>query len=155
MALVVTLIIVGLLLVLVEFIFIPGTTVVGFLGFAVQLVGIYLAYDYYGSRTGHMVLASVILVSGLGLWIAVKLKLWKKFSLKEEISGKVKPANSEAIKEGMEGLTVSALRPSGDAIINDKTVEVSTYGSFIDSRMKVKVTKVTSDNKIIVEQINI
>ena len=50
---VLTLLVVGLVLVIIELIFIPGTTVVGILGFIFSLVGVYLGFSYFGNQTGR------------------------------------------------------------------------------------------------------
>jgi membrane-bound ClpP family serine protease len=54
---------------------------------------------------------------------------------------------------GMEGQTVSALRPIGKAELNNQTVEVKTNGDYLDSGSRIRIIKIIS-NQIIVESIN-
>ncbi len=53
---VIGLIILGIGLVVIEVVFVPGTTVVGIAGFICTGFGIYLGYDYFGNVTGSILL---------------------------------------------------------------------------------------------------
>ena len=46
------LVFIGFILVLLEILFVPGTTVVGILGFIATLGGIYLSFEYFSTTTG-------------------------------------------------------------------------------------------------------
>ena len=150
---VVVLIGLGLGLILVEFVWIPGTTVVGFVGFFMSLAGVYLGYRYFGTTTGHCVLGGVTVFVGLSLWIAIKTKAWKRFALSKQITGRVKLVGQEYLQFGQEGTTTSALRPSGHVEFNDKVFEVSTLGGFIDAGSKVTIVKLDR-NQILVDKVN-
>ncbi|GAB3825889.1 hypothetical protein GCM10028895_36040 [Pontibacter rugosus] len=56
---------VGLLLVIVELIFVPGTTVVGILGFILTGIGIWIGYAALGTNIGHIILATTVVVGEL------------------------------------------------------------------------------------------
>ena len=108
---VISLILIGIALVVVEIIFVPGTTFVGIVGFCMVLAGIIASFSFFDE--GEL----------------------------------------NALKSGEEGITVSALRPSGKADIQGKLYEVTTLGNFVSSGSRIKIVRISS-NQIIVEPIN-
>jgi membrane-bound ClpP family serine protease len=78
--------------------------------------------------------------------------VWGRFSLKTASQGKVNEGELEGLTIGLEGLAISALRPSGKAEIDSKTYEVKTLGAFVDAGTKLRIIKVNT-NQIIVEPI--
>ena len=146
---VISLLVLGLGLILLEFILIPGTTVIGFIGFAMALFGVYFGYDYFGTATGTYLLIGSTLVTGVGLYIAIKKKAWKRFSLEDEVTGKVNLTNT-SLSVGDTGKTISVLRPSGEVLFGHQSVEVSTLGGFVDPNTEVKIISI-DHNKIFVE----
>lgn len=150
---VISLILIGITLIVIEIIFIPGTTVVGIVGFIVMLVGIVVSFSYFGQSTGWLVLGGAAVTTGLLVFLSLRSNAWERFSLKTTIKSKVNEGFLSNLKVGEEGITVSALRPSGKADINGKLYEVTTLGNFVDSGTRVKIARV-SLNQIIVEPIN-
>lgn len=144
-------VIVGILLILVEIIFIPGTTFVGIIGTLIAAIGIFLCYKYLDSSTATWIFTGTVSISLFTIWLSFKLKLWDRFSLKKSLNEKVLTQQEQYnITVGALGRTVSALRPMGTVEINDERVEASTLGQFIDSGQQVKVIQIER-NKIIVE----
>lgn len=150
---VVSLILFGLALIIAEIIFVPGTTVVGILGFIFLIIGIALSFSYFGAETGWTTVGVTAVASGLIIYYAFKSNVWGRFSLRSSIDSKVNEGETLAVTVGMEGNTVSALRPIGKATLGDKLYEVKTLGEYLDSGHKVRVIQVIS-NQIIVEPIN-
>lgn len=138
---VLALIIFGVGLMLMEFIFIPGTTVVGFVGLACAALGIYWAYEKFGVIAGTSVLSVSMLVTLGGLYYGLKSGMWEKLSLKNKITSKVNEDQLLPIV-GEEGKTISALRPSGTGEFNDQLYEVLTFGGLVDAGKKIRVIKV-------------
>ncbi len=150
---VIGLILFGLLLVILEIIFVPGTTFVGILGLLFQIGGIYLSYDYFGTSTGNITLAVSFVVS-LGVTITtLKYGMWSKLSLKEEHTAKVNEGQNDDLKVGDKGITLSSLRPIGKALFADKEYEVRTDGDFLYDNVEIIIKKIV-ENKIIVEPLN-
>lgn len=149
---VVGLIILGILLLLLEIIFVPGTTVVGIGGFILLGIGIYLAYSSISTIAGHTSLASSILVVFLALVVLLKGQTWKRVALDDQLQGKGVEALDSSLEIGVEGKTISRLNPVGKAVFNDSIVEVSTTGEFVDEEEKVTITKIEG-NKIRVKPI--
>ena len=136
-SLVVSLVGIGLFLILIELFLIPGTTVVGFIGFFASLVGIYFGYRYFGVAIGTGIAIGSIMVAAFGFHWAIKIGAWKLFSLKENVEGSTTNID-ENLSIGDLGVTTSALRPSGEALFGNDTSEVTSYGEFIESETPIK-----------------
>lgn len=147
---VISLILFGLVLLVVEIIFIPGTTIVGLIGFVIMAVGVGLSFNYFGSTAGWSTFAGAAVTSGLVLYYSFKSNVWGRFALKSTSLGKVNEGEAEELSPGLEGVTVSALRPVGKAELANRTYEVKTIGSFVEVGTKVRIIKILS-NQIIVE----
>lgn len=150
---VLSLIVVGLALVIAEIIFVPGTTLVGLVGFALMAVGVGLGFRYFGGSTGWTITGITAVASGVILVYAFKANVWGRFSLKSTIDSKVNEGELEGIIAGTEGLTLSALRPVGKAEIKSRTVEVRTLGTYLEAGTRIRVSQVNL-NQIIVEPIS-
>lgn len=146
------LIVIGLILVMVEIIFIPGTTVVGVIGVIVTIVGVALGYREYGSTTGHLIFASASAALGLMIYYGFRSNTWNKFALKNTIDSKNNEGLLESFRVGEEGVCVSALRPVGKAEFGTRVVEVASEGEYVDASTRVRIKEVSAAG-IIVEQI--
>ncbi len=144
---VIGLILFGLALIIAEVLFVPGTTIVGIAGFAFEIGGIYLAYDYFDAGTGNFVLGITFILSVTTLIVTFKTGMWQKLALKEENKGKVNEGSTANLKVGDKGKTISALRPIGKALFNDKEFEVRTNGEFLYDNLEIEIFKL--DNNII------
>jgi membrane-bound ClpP family serine protease len=114
----------GLILIIAEVIFVPGTTVVGIGGFLSMGYGIYQAYEIYGNTLGTLTLFGSLLVSIFLFYLSFKNRSWERFSLKNTMQGKVNQDYQFPLHEGDRGLTISSLKPIGNAIFQDKEIEV-------------------------------
>lgn len=150
---IVLLVIIGLVLIYVELLFVPGTTVVGVVGFALTCVGIYLTYEKHGNAAGNYVLIGSFVLSVGAIYYSFKSKAWERFSLKDTNKGKFNEGYSLGLEVGMEGVATSDLKPVGNAEFGDKTYEVVSMGSHIDSGSTIKIIKILG-NRITVELIN-
>jgi membrane-bound ClpP family serine protease len=146
---VVSLVSLGLVLVVVEILFVPGTTVVGIAGIIFTLAGVGMSYHYYGSTVGTLTfVGSAVAGAGLFIW-SLKAKSWRRFSLLSSIDSKVNEGALQEVKVGMSGKAVSALRPMGKAEIGSQVYEVKTLGAFAETGTPVRVVKVESNNIIV------
>ncbi len=146
------LILAGLLLIIVEIVFIPGTTVVGLLGLIFTIVGIVFSYSYFGSETGFYVLLGTSLVTAGTLYLSFRKGAWKKFSHQSTIDSKVNEGMADHLNAGEEGISISALRPMGSAEFHGKIFEVKTNGEFVNNGIKLRIVKIQA-NYILVEPI--
>ena len=149
---VISLLVFGLILVVAEVIFVPGTTVVGVIGFCFLMVGVGLSFKYFGSEVGWVILGSASVACGGLLYFSFTTDAWKRFSLKSAINSKVNEGDLDQLMVGMEGRAISALRPIGKAELNNQIVEVKTNGEYLDSGSRVRIIKIVS-NQIIIEPI--
>jgi membrane-bound ClpP family serine protease len=147
---IVLLIIVGFLLLMIEFFVIPGITIAGIGALILIGGGIICGYYFHPVSTGNY----IFLGSGLSMIVlfivALKGKTWRRFGLKTEIEGKVGVLEEGSIKVGDTGETVSKLSPIGKAMINDGLYEVRSEGSYLDAHKEIKVIRIDG-NKVYVK----
>ena len=149
MILIIGLIVLGIILLILEILVLPGL-VAGIIGGLMILASVIWMYQDYGTTAGHITAVSSFLVTVIAIWWSLKSKAWNRFGLKDQLDGKVNEVSVLGISEGDEGRTLSALRPSGTVLIGDKKIEGQTTGEFLDVGSKVVVTKVFP-NKVIVK----
>ena len=148
-----SLLLIGLALIIVELVFIPGTTVVGILGLVFAIVGIVISYSHFGSNIGFYILLGSIATTAAAIFYAFRAGAWKRFAHKSSSDSKVNEGIMTAVQIGDQGVTLSTLRPMGKAEFNNKTFEVKTSGNYIDRGEKVKITHIES-HQIVVEPLN-
>lgn len=152
-SIVILLVLAGLILVVVEVIFIPGTTLVGVAGFICMIVGIILSFRYFGAETGWLTLGGSTAASGVFIYLAFRTNVWKRFALRSSIDSRVNEVEQSNFVVGLEGLALSALRPVGKGEFGGNVSEVRTSGEYIDAGESIRIIKVSS-NQILVEKIN-
>lgn len=150
---IILLIVVGLFLLVLEIIAIPGTTIAGIFGLALYGFAIYSAYDVYGATAGHITLFSSLFFGVLMFIYFLRSKAWNRFKLKTEIESKVNVIDETKITLGSTGKTLSRLAPSGKAIFGDEVAEVHAQNELIDPETEVKVVKIEG-YKITVKRVN-
>lgn len=150
---IILLVLVGLILIYLELIFVPGTTILGLMGLALTGIGVYMAYERHGTTAGSLVLVSSLFVTVVALVYSFRSGAWQKFSLKQKNEAKFNEDLTEGLQIEMRGVAVSDLKPIGKAEFGNKAYEVTSHGHLIESGTEVKIIKL-SGNKIIVESIN-
>lgn len=147
---IILLIFLGLLLLLIEFVIIPGVTVAGIGGFLLLGASVYMAFTKYGTGAGFLTLAFVLVASPLLIYFLFKSKMGKKMVLESLVDGKVDSFDTENIRVGDTGKTIGRLAPSGKVRVNNEVVEAQSTGGYIDHNTDIRVLKILT-NKIIVE----
>jgi len=150
---IILLIFLGLLLLLIEFAVIPGITIAGIGGFVLLGLSVYIAFVQYGTVTGFITLAVVLIAAPMMIYYFFKSKTGKKMLLETQITGKVETFLHENIHPGDSGKTLGRLNPMGKIKINGETIEAKSNGLFIDPGTEIIVVKVLS-NSVIVEPKN-
>ena len=145
------LVFIGLVLLLVELIFLPGTTLIGILGFLVLAGGVWLGYEKMGVANGHIILSIALILSVAIVIFSFKADVWSKFALKDVNHSRVNENVKPQLQEGNTGRTLSALRPSGTAMFQDQHYEVHTNGEFLNAGTPVIITRI-NHHKVIVKQ---
>jgi membrane-bound ClpP family serine protease len=150
--LIASLIVLGLIFLLIEIFFIPGTTAVGLVGSIMMIIGIVVTYRYFGQTVGFYVLSATVLVSGVSLYLSFKTNVWKRFALKNTMAGGVNEKVYDKLKVGEEGVTVSVVKPIGNAEFSGAIVEVKSLGDYVENGTRVKIIAIDK-NEITVEAI--
>jgi len=149
------LLVVGIILIILEF-FMPGG-ILGLLGIGAVLGSLFMS----GYDLGHMALSVsiafiVAIVAAVYLYrrIGMDKGIFRNIILRDQTStelGYVSRMNRLELI-GMEGETITPLRPAGTGVFEDEQLDIVSEGSFIDSGKKVKVTKVEG-MRIVVREI--
>jgi membrane-bound ClpP family serine protease len=150
--LLISLLITGLALIVVEILFVPGTTLVGLIGFAFAVTAIFGSYEYFGPKVGHYFLSASLITFILVVYFALRTDIWLRFANKQAIHTKVNEGMLEALEVGMQGKTLSALRPIGKAEFSNRVVEVTSSGH-VEEGKEVKIVQV-KESRIFVEPLN-
>ncbi len=151
---IIILILVGILMMILEIIVIPGSGVAGIIGFVLMASGVWLAYTKQGLMDGHITLGVTIAVNVIGLIIILRSKTWKKAMLSTVNIGKVNTINADEVKVGDVGTTISRCAPMGKVKFDNIFYEVSTLSEFIDEGQKVEIIRI-SGNKIYIKKIKL
>jgi membrane-bound ClpP family serine protease len=142
-----TLLVIGLIRLLVEILFIPGTTVVGIFGFLVSLAGLAFAFLNFDYSIAIGITGVTLVINFAAGWYGFSSGIWKKFSLKSTQSGGAFDGRTDGLEVGMKGLAVSDIKPYGKASFNEIWVEVKSESGFIEVNTPVTITKI-ENNKI-------
>ena len=156
---------VGVLLLLVEVLLIPGFGLAGLSGIGILLWGLYelLLPDVpVGHEIHSMVLTgfTIGIIGGIiGFILLFKLmtktEFWQKLTspnVQEKEKGYSSSIGLEDLT-GEEGVTDTDLRPSGWVNVGDQRIFVVTEGSYINKNEKVKILSVDG-NRVVVRKIN-
>lgn len=149
---IIILVFLGLLLLLIEFAVVPGITIAGIGGGIMLIASVYLAFVKHGTLAGIITLIFVVIAAPAIIIYFFKSKPGKKMMLQAEIDAKVETFDTDKIKPGDTGKTISRLAPMGKVKINGETVEAQSTGELIDNNQDITVVKVYP-GKIIVEPI--
>lgn len=136
-ALIIILLILGVLLLTLEIVALPGG-VAGFFGMVLIGVGVWQSFNHFGNRIGTIILLCAIVLCVLLLILFMKTKTWQRFSLNEESASKVNQLEP-IVKAGTRGVTISRLAPTGKALINGEQMEVHAVNKFIDPDHPIEV----------------
>ncbi len=149
LTLIILFILIGLILIWLEFFIAPGITVAGIGGAVLMLGGVYLAYSHLGRPTGHIVLLSSLVALVLMLLLSFRGKTWQKTALETNIDAVVEGIDPSKIKAGDTGRTISRLSPMGKVLVNSEIVEAKSKLGFIGENQDVKIIEVFSTNVLV------
>lgn len=147
--LIIALILIGLVLVILEIFFVPGTTVVGIAGVILAGVGIYLAYQHFGNETGWYFLLGTLGATAVALYFSFRTKAWARFANKSAVAGRVNEDVSIAVQIGDEGVAVSTLKPYGKAQFGDEVYEVKSLGDYVNVGTRLEVIQLQGSQIIV------
>ncbi|WP_251623224.1 hypothetical protein [Odoribacter lunatus] len=139
----------GFTMIILEFLVIPGTGLVGVLGLLCLGASVYVGYRFLGVPTGHFIVLGIVAGGGVLTWYVLRMKTWEKLSLNSQIDSKVDGISPE-IQVGDTGVTVGRLAPMGKVRIGADVVEAMSESGYIDTNREIEVVKIHTD-KIIVK----
>ncbi len=151
-AVIIILILVGLILLALEIMVIPGVGITGILGFLFMTEGVWLAYSREGSTAGNITLIITVLVSASSMVVMLRSKTWKNAQLKTSVSGKVRTLDDLNLKVGMQGKTTSRCAPIGKAVFGNSHVEVDSGTDYLKTGTPVEIVRIYR-NKIFIKYI--
>ena len=141
----------GVILMLVEVLFVPGTTLVGVLGILVTGVGVYYGFISFETGTAVTILGLAVLVNVLVIVYGFRSGVWNKFSLKDTITSRSFDDRLAGLEVGQKGRTVSDFRPYGKVEIADRIYEAKSEVGFLSTGTEVYIEKL-EDNRIIINK---
>ena len=150
---IISLTLIGLVLIYLELVFVPGTTILGVFGLVLTVIGICIAFEKYGASTGYWVLSASFLLSLVALVYSFKSNSWDSFALKQQNKTSVNQDYAEGLNPQQRGTAISDLKPVGKAAFDDKAYEVTTFGNLIEAGEEVEIIRIDK-NKIIVNIIS-
>ena len=149
----------GILLLFVEIILLPGFGAAGVPGILLIALGVGLVWLSSGWETALMYAGGVVIVTIpiaiLGLWLAPRTKFGKSFILEaaeKSADGFQAPSQNLVNLVGKTGQAITPLRPAGAALIDGQRVDVVTGGEFIETDAEVEVI-VVEGNRVVVRRL--
>lgn len=150
---IVLLIFIGIILLWVEFLVVPGITVAGIGGVLLIVTGIFLSYRLHGIAAGNYVLLGSSVFMFVSVYFSLKSRTWKRTMLESKLEGRVNTFDISIVKPGDTGTTVTRLGPMGRVEINGVFYEAKSVENIINAETDITVVKVLSD-KLIVKPTN-
>jgi membrane-bound ClpP family serine protease len=132
----------GLLFVVLELIFVPGTTIVGIIGVILTITGIFFAFQDFGTSAGLLATGITLVANVVALIIALRSGTWEKMGLKGINTSRVNDSIIYDLQEGDIGKAISAMRPSGTVEFKDQLLEASTFGEYVKAGQKVRIKEI-------------
>lgn len=136
---IILLILLGVLFLVAELLLLPGISVGTILSLVCYGSAVYLAFDGYGTLTGAITIAVVLLLSLITTLVSLRAKTWQRLSLKQEIDSSSMQLPEKEISVGARGISISRLSPMGKVEIDGKSYEAKSADVFIDQKQPVEV----------------
>lgn len=146
------LIAIGLLVILAEIFFVPGSTVIGIVGILLVIAGVVGAFYSLGRTGGFVVFGITLLLVAILGYLGFKSNTWQLLAVKTSIDSKA-PAEATGFNIGDKGKTITRCAPIGKAEFeNGRIEEVYSFGDLIHENTPIVIYKI-QDKKIIVKPI--
>lgn len=153
MVIIISLILLGILMLLIEMLLTPGVGVAGILGLCSFAGSCWYAWTEMGQDTGLTVLAIIVVLLVIETVWMLRSKTWKKLELGTVIDAKVNQ-EGELLQVGMTGRTATRLAPKGTARFGETSCEVHSDGNaMLSPDTDVRICRI-EDNTIYVTPLN-
>ena len=144
---------VGILVIIAEII-IPSGGILGILAAGVFGYSLYLVFSQVSATAGMMFVLADLAIIPVLVYFGIRVLAKSPVTLRVRLSKRDGVTSQDAAQNallGMEGRTVTDLRPSGMAIIDRQRVDVVTRGEYLEKETDIVVTTVRG-NQIVVKQ---
>lgn len=146
----------GIVLLAIEIFVIPGFGITGILGILGIAVGIFMSFGINNIAQATLVVfvslvSDIILIIILARFILKSKGFKNKIALETDTAGYHSSVSYDDLL-GLEGITDTFFRPSGNIIIDGKKYDAITEGEFINKGTKIKVILVEG-NKIVIKEV--
>ena len=146
------LILVGILLMVIEFLLVPGIGIAGFLSFLSLGFACWYTFANIGYYPGWWVTIFVLILLVIMLVIILRARTWKRFQLETEVKSKVNE-EPHKVSVGEKGIAKTRLAPMGTGVFSSVICEVKSFdNTMIDPGSEIEVVAI-EDNQVIVKQI--
>ncbi len=145
---IISLLLLGVLLFLVELILLPGISLAGIGALACFAGAVTMGFTMYSTATGFMYLGIAVLLISVCLIFFLRAKTWRKVALNAEVPDSIAPAISDLVPCGAVVATLTRLAPMGKVLYQGETYEAKSIDVFIDQRTDVVVK--SYDNQVLV-----
>ncbi len=132
--------------------FIPGFGIAGISGVVLEIVALRCCWLLHGTVPTLLALAGVLLLIGLAVFLSYRSAMNGRLSKSHLVLKDTETAAEEAKPDhwiGMEGVTVTALRPAGEIEIEGARLKAASTGDFIEKGAPVLVTGMEGDHCVI------
>jgi membrane-bound ClpP family serine protease len=146
---IILIILAGIVLLLIEFLVIPGVSVFGIAGFLCLIGGVIASYVSLGNSAGHITLAATVAASLLSILFAFRRKTWRKMGLSASIDSRIVSIEPDTINSGDTGRTITRLNPMGKVRVNDITCEAKSVAGYIHEDTEIEVIKIIRNQLIV------
>jgi membrane-bound ClpP family serine protease len=144
---------VGILVIIAEII-IPSGGILGILAAGVFGYSLYIVFSQVSTTAGMMFVLADLAIIPVLVYFGIRFLAKSPVTLRVRLSKRDGVTSQDAAQNallGMEGRTVTDLRPSGMAIIDRQRVDVVTRGEYLEKETDIVVTAVRG-NQIVVKQ---
>jgi membrane-bound ClpP family serine protease len=144
---------VGILVVIAEII-IPSGGILGILAAGVFGYSLYIVFSQVSATAGMVFVMADLVIIPVLVYIGIKVLAKSPVTLRTRLSKRDGVTSQDTAQNaflGMEGRTVTDLRPSGVAIIDQQRVDVVTRGEYLEKETDIVVTAVRG-NQVVVKQ---
>ena len=149
---IVSLILAGLLLFIVEVFLIPGISIAGIASAICLLYANYYAFANLGMAGFITLIASVLSCIAIIVWF-MHSKTMDKLSLKKTLDYKIDPLKGTHIRIGDKGIAITRLALIGNANFNGHIIEVRSADGLIDENTPIYVERMV-EGTVIVRKFN-
>lgn len=146
-----SLIIVGIVLMVVEMLLIPGFGISGLGAIAAFGYANYYAFTELGNLAGFITLFASLVTAIFVIIFVLRSKTIDKLELNKKIESTVATEASKQVKVGDTGVAITRLALIGNALINDHIIEVKSCDGFLDENTPIIVERII-ENVIMVKK---